>query len=265
MRTSLRLMLALGILSVGTIGFAEEKIRQIQYASNKVFPISVKRGYATHIVLDPKEKITDWVAGDTSASGWQFSPQMKGSNHIFLKPGSAATETNLEIVTDKRNYSFDLYVLKEDVKAPGVRRYVMDFGDLDSADSPDGRLNRVERLIKTSQPEVQNWNYSLQAEQGSDDIYPAAVWDDGRFTYFRIPNNREIPAFFKIDSKGNETLVNTHSEKDLIVVREVARRFVLRLSNQVVGVWNDAYDRDGRPPQDGTTVPGVKRTVEGQS
>ncbi len=59
--------------------------------------------------------------------------------------------------------------------------------------------------------------------------------------------------------------MNSHLEKDLIVVREVARRFVLRLSNQVVGVWHEAFDRDGRPPQDGTTVPGVKRMVEGQS
>lgn len=262
MRFALLTAMFLGIGATSMSAHAQEKVRQVGYGSDKVVSISAKRGFATHIVLDPREKITEWVAGDTAT--WLIDPK-KGTNHIFLKPGSAAADTNLEIVTDKRNYSFDLYVLKDESKATVVRRYVMDFAGTDSADSPEGRLNRVDKLIRTSQPEVQNWNYALQAEPGSEDIYPAAVWDDGRFTYFRIPNNREIPAFFKIDSKGNETLVNSHLEKDLIVVREVARRFVLRLSNQVVGVWNEAFDRDGRPPQDGTTVPGVKRMVEGQS
>nr|WP_249206024.1 MULTISPECIES: hypothetical protein [Burkholderia] len=50
-------------------------------------------------------------------------------------------------------------------------------------------------------------------------------------------------------------------EDDVIVVHEVARRFVLRLGKEVVGLWNDAFDVDGVPPADGTTVSGVKRVL----
>jgi type IV secretion system protein VirB9 len=48
---------------------------------------------------------------------------------------------------------------------------------------------------------------------------------------------------------------------DLVVVHELAQRFVLRLGDEVVGLWNDAYDMDGAPPKDGTTVSGVKRVL----
>ena len=30
----------------------------------------------------------------------------------------------------------------------------------------------------------------------------------------------------------------------------------------VVGLWNEAFDLDGRPPGDGTTVPGVQRVLK---
>jgi type IV secretion system protein VirB9 len=50
-------------------------------------------------------------------------------------------------------------------------------------------------------------------------------------------------------------------EDDVIVVHEVARRLVLRLGDEVVGLWNDAFDVDGVPPVDGTTVSGVKRVL----
>jgi type IV secretion system protein VirB9 len=53
-------------------------------------------------------------------------------------------------------------------------------------------------------------------------------------------------------------------ENDTIVVHEVAKRFVLRLGDEVVGIWNDAYDMDGVPPSDGTTVYGVRRVLRSQ-
>jgi type IV secretion system protein VirB9 len=95
----------------------------------------------------------------------------------------------------------------------------------------------------------------------SDDIAPTAAWDDGRFTYLRIPNNRRMPAVFRVADDGTESVVDKHVQGDTIVVHEVAKRFVLRLADEVVGIWNDAYDMDGVPPQGGTTASGVKRVL----
>jgi type IV secretion system protein VirB9 len=52
-------------------------------------------------------------------------------------------------------------------------------------------------------------------------------------------------------------------EGDLMVIHEVARRFVMRLGNQVIGLWNESFDVDGAPPIDGTSAPGVARTLRG--
>jgi type IV secretory pathway VirB9-like protein len=52
------------------------------------------------------------------------------------------------------------------------------------------------------------------------------VFDDGVFTYLRLPGNREIPAVFHVAADGQETLTNTRMETDLLVVDRVCpRRF----------------------------------------
>jgi len=45
------------------------------------------------------------------------------------------------------------------------------------------------------------------------------------------------------------------------VADRVARRFVLRLGGSVIAIINEAFDLDGVPPVDGTTVPGVARVL----
>jgi type IV secretion system protein VirB9 len=58
-------------------------------------------------------------------------------------------------------------------------------------------------------------------------------------------------------------MVNARMDPDdLLVADRVGRRFVLRLGESVAAIINDAFDLDGVPPQDGTTVPGVARVVK---
>ena len=108
-------------------------------------------------------------------------------------------------------------------------------------------------------PEVVNAEYSIAEGKGSADIVPTLIFDDGRFTYLRFPNNREVPAVFHVLDDGSETVVNTRMEGDLLVVDRVSRRLMLRSGSAVIGVWNDAFDLDGIPPAQGTTVNGVAR------
>jgi type IV secretion system protein VirB9 len=113
-----------------------------------------------------------------------------------------------------------------------------------------------------AKPQVLNSSYSLAEGQASADIVPTLVFDDGRFTYFRFPGNREVPAVFHVLGDGSETLVNTRMEDDLLVVDRVSRRLMLRAGQAVVGVWNEAFDLDGVPPSGGTTVSGVQRVFK---
>lgn len=119
----------------------------------------------------------------------------------------------------------------------------------------------IAERLKASPP-VENSVYSIAEGKASEDILPALVFDDGRFTYFRFPGNRELPAVFHVLGDGSETLVNARMEGDLLVVDRVSRRLMLRAGSAVVGVWNDAFDLDGVPPNGGTTVPGVERALK---
>ena len=92
-----------------------------------------------------------------------------------------------------------------------------------------------------------NAEYSIAAGNASEDIVPTLVFDDGRFTYFRFPGKREVPAVFHVQGDGSEALVNTRMEGDLLVVDRVSRRLMLRAGSAVVGVWNEAFDVEGAP------------------
>ncbi|TDV38021.1 type IV secretion system protein VirB9 [Paraburkholderia caballeronis] len=239
----------------------DSRVRQIVYAPDAVVRIDAQRGFATHIALDPHEQIQVVAPGDRD--GWQVVAN-RGDHDVYLKPQLAAHNSNLEIRTDKRSYSFDLVVLPLKAKFGNdeeMYRVTFVYPDEVSAQmhaEADAALV-ARRLAQPSL--VRNTRYSMQVMPHSDDIAPVAAWDDGRFTSIRIPANRRIPAIFRVADNGTESVVDKHMENDTIVVHEVAKRFVLRLGDEVVGIWNDAYDMDGVPPRDGTTVNGVKRVL----
>jgi len=239
----------------------DSRVRQIVYAPDAVVRIKAQRGFATHIALDPHERIAVVAPGDRD--GWQVIAN-RGDHDVYLKPQLAAHDSNLEIRTDRRSYSFDLIVLPLKTKfGNGDEMYRVTFVYPDELRAQAHARTDAEIVAhRLDQPPVlRNARYSMQVMPHSDDIAPTAAWDDGRFTHIRIPSNRRIPAIFRVADDGTESVVDRHMEDDTIVVHEVAKRFVLRLGNEVVGIWNDAYDMDGVPPRDGTTVTGVKRVL----
>ena len=116
-----------------------------------------------------------------------------------------------------------------------------------------------------AKPQVINARYSIAEGADSGGIVPTLVFDDGRFTYLRFPGNGELPAVFDVLGDGSEALTNTRMEDDLLVVDRVSRRLTLRAGRAVVGLWNEAFDPDGRPPTDGATVRGVLRALTSDS
>lgn len=129
-----------------------------------------------------------------------------------------------------------------------------------SSTSPISPAQQVSERLQ-AKPRTLNTHYAMAAGDRSEDIVPTLVFDDGRFTYLRLPGNREMPAVFQVLGDGSEAQVNARVEDDLLVVDRVTRRLVLRAGTAVVGLWNEAFDIEGLPPQHGTTVPGVRRAL----
>lgn len=112
-----------------------------------------------------------------------------------------------------------------------------------------------------AEPALRNEEYSYELVGGrGDDILPTEVFDDGRFTWFRFPGNRNLPAIYKsTPGTQEEWLVNSHVVGDFVVLHGVAKLWVLRLEDRAVGVWNDLFDSVGVPSTSGTSVPGATR------
>ncbi len=267
---------------------ADPRLREVLYDPAAVVTVPVKRGVVTLVVLDAGEVITDVAAGlggdcAKSDAAWCIAAQSGGRN-LFVKAKSTATAANnLAVVTDRRTHSFRFVVLADNdprspvyrlvVKAPGappipstrvIVREAVPLQPLPAAPPPPSPQELVAARLQ-AKPQLLNSNYSIAEGSDSEDIVPTLVFDDGRFTYFRFPGNREVPAVFGVLGDGSETIVNSRMEDDLLVVDRVSRRLMLRAGLAVVGIWNEAFDLDGVPPGGGTTVPGVQRVVKAEA
>jgi type IV secretion system protein VirB9 len=282
-------LVAAGILGHGAAVIAaadtaDPRLREITYDPAGVVTVPVKRGTVTLLVLGADEAISEVASGvgaDCSRpeATWCVAAQ-RGGRTIFLKPKAAASGiNNLAVVTDRRVHSFRLTVLPDNdprqplyrlfVRAPAASRVALESPAQQQLQTlpvlPLTQPAPPEQVVAErlqAKPQVMNARYSLAEGTRSQDIVPTLVFDDGRFTYLRFPGNREIPAIFHVLGDGSETLVNARMEDDLLVVDRVSRKWMLRAGNAVVGLWNEAFDLDGAPPEHGTTVPGVQRVLK---
>jgi len=275
--------IALGVLTTRALAqdSPDPRLRDIFYDPQAVVTVFVKRGVVTDIVLDANEAITEVASGlgadcNKLESSWCIAAQ-PGGRHLFVKPKSTANAANnIAVVTDRRTHSFRFVVLAErDTRQPVYRLSVKGAPPMPLhtssqlappavavAEPPPVSAAELINERLSAAPQVVNSSYSIVEGKGSEDIVPTLVFDDGRFTYLRFPNNREVPAVFHVLSDGSETIVNARMEGDLLVTDRVSRRLMLRAGTAVVGLWNEAFDLDGAPPANGTTVLGVDRALK---
>src|SRR3546814_10695187 len=85
-------------------------------------------------------------------------------------------------------------------------------------------------------------NYKVQ---GSNDLQPSEVSDNGQFTVLRFPANREVPAIYLVRPDGSETLVPFDVRDEFVVVHLVARQLRLRRGGEVLCIYNQAPEPYG--------------------
>ena len=281
---------AIGTASVASVRAAEPadpRLREVGYDPHAVVAVPVKRGVVTLVALDTDEAITEVAAGLGSdcakpEAAWCIAAQ-PGGRTLFVKPKSTASApNNIAVVTDRRSHVFRFVVLADADPRPPVYRLtvratrpqVAQLSPVATASLAVRQLPTLASMVEPpavtppqtlvrermqAKPTVMNTHYSIAKGKSSEGIAPALAYDDGRFTYLRLPGNRAIPAVFDVLGDGSEALTNTHMEGDLLVVDRVSRQLMLRAGSAVVGLWNEAFDAEGKPPQDGTTVHGVER------
>ena len=219
---------------------ADPRIRTYYYDPDKVVRLDAFAGYQMMLQFGPDERVENVAIGEGST--WQVTPN-KEANLLFIKPMAHAAHTNMTVVTDRREYLFELtaHPLSEasDLGIPYVVRFIY---------PPPPVIATVAPPPKPLPPERRNIAY---AYTGARELVPSIVFDDGRFTYFQWPTNAATPAVFVVGSDGKETLAEYTHRDGLQVVEQLAPEFRLRDGKKVTTVINEAWS----PPSPGALAP----------
>jgi type IV secretion system protein VirB9 len=245
-------------------GARDARVRMVSYDPFNVVKINGVIRASTQIVFSEDEEIAHVAIGDSVS--WEVAP---AGNILFLKPREKHPPTNLQVVTTrrdgrKRSYQFELTITESSLADSYFMVRFAYPGDeaearREAAASRRGEMEAHaidESFARRDASAPRNWRYSAQ---GTTDLEPDAVYDDGKETTLRFEGNREIPAIFLVASDGAESLVPKDVRGELVVVHAVGREFRLRQGAEVLCIFNEAFNPIGVNEATRTTSPGVAR------
>lgn len=239
----------------------DPRIQTATYNPSQVYHVKAAVGKAVLVQFENGEVLDEasGLLGMGDSQAWSLA--VKGNNILF-KPLVTSPDTNLIVNTNKRTYVFQLSVKQ---KLSQADTYVLRFFYPDTT-----RAKQHAELAKQQQAQAildgehvyvdrknkNYWGYGAKA------LAPTAMYDDGRFTYIEFKNNRDMPSIYKVMSDGTESLVNFHVKGYTVVVHELAKTFILRLGNDVLGIENRGFNSSGYFNHTGTSSDNTVRLVK---
>lgn len=236
---------ALSLVLTGAVLPAHAQVvSEYEYAPDTIYPVRTALGITTQIELSPHEKILDYSTG--FSSGWELT---RRENVFYLKPKNVDVDTNLLVRTERHAYVFELKVVATDwttleqAKHAGVQ-YKIGFRypsttefEAERQQAPEASLS-----IALEKDRLYHFQYDFRAKTKQRWLVPVSVYDDGRFTYIKMSDLKDIPtgnfpAVFGRDRERSEDfVVNTTVEDNTIVVHGVYPYLVIRHGAHVVGL-----------------------------
>jgi len=252
---------------------SDPRVKFVNYEETQVYRIVGTFRTATQIVLSEDETIQNVALGDTVS--WEVAV----AGHIlFLKPRERAGPTNLIITTSRggmlRSYAFELTARSGPITGRNGQAYFQVRFRYPKDDAARAeRLRAAQVAMQAAALEARavrgaldhaviegprNLNYRIQ---GSSDLQPSEVSDNGQFTVLRFPANREMPAIYLVRPDGSETLVPFDVRDEFVVVHLVAHQLRLRRNREVLCIFNLAPEPYGVDHGTNTGSPHVERTI----
>ena len=219
----------------------DKRIKVVAFEENNVIPIHGTTFITTQVIFGHSEQIVNINGGDSAA--WTISVDKSLPNILNIKPTILGSNSNLDVVTidstsKQRYYRFQLISNEQPVTNTDIETYAIQFI---YPEREKARLlaqlhfkrQQDRALVNNSKsPQDYNWDYSFN---GSREIMPLHVFDDGKFTYMELQSNQAVPAIFAVDNRaGRESVVNFRSKGNYIVVQRTAPQFTLRNGKTIV-------------------------------
>ncbi len=231
----------------------DARIRSTDYDDANVIAVSTVAGVTTHIVLADDESYVTHAFGDAQAYDFQ-----QVGKHLLLKPIVHQADTNLIVITDKRNYAFLLQNA-----APGkgkeTHRITLNYPESAAAISAaQANQTMVNQALDQTGIAI-NWQgYTMSGDQS---LAPVNAWDDGAQTWLRFAPGQDLPAVYFVDADGNEVIANRHmADAHTIVMHRTAAKWHLRLGDQVLAIHNESAQQTRALPTR-TISPEVERVL----
>lgn len=265
----------------------DKRIVYTDFNKDDVFQLYGKNGFTTVIQFANDEVVLDMASG--FSQGWDIEDRR---NFIFIKPkayesqfavdefgetvnkksiiepNSKDWKTNLIVLTNKREYVFNL-----DLNVEHSSYYKLTFKY-----PQDEMLQEQQKLIKQEleqekqniQTELnrnsipRNWDYYMNINPESENISPIFAYDDGQFTYLGFDSTKDIPSVFLYENE-KESILNSHIKKDgnydVLVIQKTASKIVLRSGKRIVGIWNKSFGINPLEEPKTTNSPSLVREV----
>jgi type IV secretion system protein VirB9 len=260
-RQALALMLCLAIagpalaLETPRASRLDHRVRYVNYNAADVIQLDAVIGVATHIVLAPDERYVYHVFGDSSAYAFTYK-----DNHLFFKPTAEDANTNLIVVTNRRDYSFRLSY-SDSRSAPALYKLVIRYPEVEARKRDEATQKAaVQRALQTVDGPM---NWFAYTRSGDAAIAPIHAWDDGRQTWLQFAPGADIPAVYRVTPDGQEVITNFHMADDrTLVLHRTSALWHLRLGDLVLAIHNETYGATPPPAHTGTTSPAVQRRVK---
>lgn len=233
---------------------ADTKLVTFRYDPNNTYTVYSRPMAVTHVQLGSDERVTAFALGDTV----QWVTEQSDSN-LFIKPIRPDISTSATLVTNKRTYQLTLKSVGE--KDKWYQRVTWQYPDLlirqQQAIAVEQQIREEkvvakEREVADAPPPVTLEKLNFEYEvKGSGSFKPTQVFDDGKFTWFRIaPSQQDLPVFFIIN-EGRTELANYIVKGEFVVIQRLFAEAVLRLAKEEVRVINK------RRPSRSTSVLGL--------
>lgn len=235
---------------------SDTRIRVTPYSGDRVYRLVGYVGYQIDLEFEPDESFLGLGAGDIE--GLQFASQ---GNHLFLKPKASKVNTNLTVLTSRREYHFDYTASTDhpDPREPDVT-YVLRFTYAKPPVPEDPAVNIERKLSAAASQRPRNLDYWYCGFSG---LRPIAASDDGVHTRLRFGAHAELPAIFVRNDDGSESLLNFNIEAGDVVIHRIAHRFVLRRGLLRGCIVNKSFNGGGERLDSGTVAPSVERVTQG--
>lgn len=238
---------------VGALGLAllfpashagAQVVSEYEYSADRIYPVRTALGITTQIELSPHEKILDYSTGFTS--GWELT---RRDNVFYLKPKNVDVDTNMVVRTERHSYIFELKVVATDwtaleqAKQAGAQYKITFRYPSDTEFAAEAASKRdVQMSTSLVKDRAYHFGYDFKARTKQKWLVPLTVYDDGRFTYIKLSENKDIPTgnfpvvFGRERERSEDFVVNTTVEKNTIVVHGVYPYLVIRHGKNVVGL-----------------------------